>query len=518
MPPAPEANPAALPARSAIVELLTVAAPVVTAMTSYTLMNFTDRFVCSRLGPDPVYVGAQGNGGLATWVMLSIAHGGITIINTFVSQNLGAGRPERGPAYAWNGLWLGALFWLLVLIPYGFALPFIFKLAGLEAQQAELAVRYGRVLVFGSVLTLATRAISQYFFGMHKGGVVMVAGVSANILNLFFSVVLSYGNGPTPDFRGSWLGALVQPVADAATATASFLHIAPLGVAGSAWGTVLATLLELAIPMAVFIGPTFNRLYATRAAWRWSSSHVRDIARLGWPGGLMFGNEMVCWGYFMVHLVSGFGNEHATAGWIAHSYMSLSFMPAVGISFAATALVGKYQGMHRSDLAQKSAWLAAGLAVSYTGLCGLCFILFREPMVDLFVPADATPESRAHVVELGARFLIAIAAFQLFDGAAMVISGSLRGAGDTVIPGLATVVLSWVIIVAGGEAITRLAPHLESLGPWIAAAAYIVLLCLFLTGRFLSGRWKSIELVQGSDRPKALESLATAAATTDGVV
>ena len=56
----------------------------------------------------------------------------------------------------------------------------------------------------------------------------------------------------------------------------------------------------------------------------------------------MFGNEMVCWGFFMVHLVSGFGPQHASAGWIAHQYMSLSFMPAVGISVACTAIVGKY--------------------------------------------------------------------------------------------------------------------------------------------------------------------------------
>ncbi len=498
-------------------ELLTVAAPVVTAMTSYTLMNFTDRYLCSRLGPEPLYVGAQGNGGLATWVMLSIAHGGITIINTFVSQNMGAGRPERGPAYAWNGLWLGLLYWALVLVPYGFALPAIFRFAGLDAVQADLASQYGRILVFGSILTLATRSISQYFFGMHRGGVVMVAGVSANLVNLFASAVFSYGNGPTPDFGGSWLGALVQPVADAATVTARALHIAPMGVSGSAWGTILATLLELAIPMAVFLGPRFNRMYATRSAWRWSLGHVKDIARLGWPGGLMFGNEMVCWGYFMVHLVSGFGKEHATAGWIAHSYMSLSFMPAVGISFAATALVGKYQGMKRSDLAQKRAWLATALAVSYTGVCGVFFVVFREPMIDLFVPADATEESRAMVVRLGSRFLIATAAFQLFDGAAMIMSGALRGAGDTVVPGVATVVLSWVVIVAGGEALVRFAPRLESLGPWLAAASYITLLCLFLTARFVSGRWKSIEVVKEPERAGAVESGA-AGATTDGVV
>jgi len=498
--------------RFAVWEMVTAAAPVVVAMTSYTMMNFTDRFLGSRLGADPVYVGAQGNGGLASWVPISIAHGGLTIINTYVSQNVGAGKPERGPAYAWNGLWVALLYWLFVLVPYGFSLPWVFRVAGLEARQAELATQFGQILVFGSILTLCTRSLSQYFFGMHKGGVIMVAGVTANIFNLFASAVLSFGNGPVADFGDSALGAIMQPVARAAHFTAAALNIAPQGVAGSAYGTVLATLLEMGIPSAVFLSAKFNRMYKTRAAWRWSVVHLKDIARLGWPGGLMFGNEMICWGYFMVHLVSRFGKEHATAGWIAHSYMSLSFMPAVGISFAATALVGKYQGMGRSDLAQKRAWLATALAMSYTCLCGVCFVVFREPMVNLFMPEDATEEARANVVRLGSQFLIATAAFQVFDGMAMVLSGALRGAGDTVFPGVATVVLSWAVIVGGGEAMVRFVPSLSSLGPWIAAASYIVLLCLMMLARFLTGKWKAIRVVKDG-----APSLA-AAGTTDGIV
>lgn len=493
-----------------------MAAPVVATMTSYTLMTFTDKFLVSRLGPDPVYVGAQGNGGLASWVPISVAHGTLTIINTYVSQNLGAGKPERGPAYAWNGLWIALLFWMFVLVPYGFAMPWIFRVAQLDPAQAELATQYGQIMVFGSVLTMSTRSLGQYFFGMHKAGVIMVAGIIANIFNLFAAAVLAYGNGPTPDFGSTWLGVLMQHFAGAAHSTAAVLSIPPLGVAGSAYGTVLATLVEMAIPMAVFLGPKFNAKYKTRSAWRWSFPHIKDLVRLGWPGGAMFGNEMVCWGFFMVYLVSHFGKQHATAGWIAHQYMSLSFMPSVGLSVACTAIVGRYQGMRRSDIAEKRAWLGMRLALVYMGACGLCFVLFRERLVELFIPADATPETRDAVVRLGSQFLIATACFQLFDAIAMVMSGALRGAGDTVFPGVATVVLSWVVIVGGGLAMVEYAPSLESLGPWIAAALYIFLLCAFLLGRFLTGRWKSIDLVDTGGAPG--EPTSAAGATTDGII
>lgn len=468
-----------------LAELLRIAAPSVATMASYTAMQFVDKLLVSRIGPEPIYVGAQGNGGLAAFVPIAIAMGALMVINTYVSQNLGAGRADRGPAYAWNGLWIGAAFWAVVLLPYALLLPHVFTLAHVSPRQAELATTYGQILVFGAVLTMSTRAISQFFYGMHRAGIVLIAGVAANVLNLGLNYLLIFGK----------------------------LGMPRMGIAGSAVGTVIATGVELAIPMALFLGPTYNRLYKTRAAWRPSLPHIRDLLKLGWPAGLMFGNEMVCWAYFMVHLVSGFGAQHATAGWSAHQYMQMSFMPAVGISFACTALVGKYMGMGRPDLAARRAWLGLTVAMVYMGICGVLFVALRGPMIGLFVNAGTPPAEHAELVRIGSLFLLATATFQLFDAAAMTISGALRGAGDTVVPGIVTVVLAWLLIVGGGEAMVRIAPGLGSLGPWIAASSYIVVLSLFLVARFLSGHWRTIKLVQTPGN----EALAGVEGIVDGI-
>ncbi len=461
---------AAVPGAAArpIVEVLTIAGPTVATMVSYTSMQFVDKLIVSRIGPDPIYVGAQGNGGLAAFVPISIAMGFLTVVNTYVAQNLGAGRPERGPAYAWNGLWIAAAFWAVVLLPFAAVLPWVFSLAGLDPAQAEMSAAYGRILLVGSVLTMWTRGLAQFFYGMHRASVVMIAGLVANALNLFLAWTLVFGKFGLP----------------------------ALGVAGSGYATVIATGVELLIPLSVFLGPRFHALYRTRSQWRPSLPHLRDLARLGWPGGVMFGNEMICWGFFMVYLVSHFGREHATAGWIAHQYMSLSFMPAVGISVACTALVGKYMGMGRPDIAARRAWLGIALALVYMSLCAVVFVVFRRELIGFFIDDGTPPDAAARLVRLGSAFLIATAAFQVFDVVAMTCNGSLRGAGDTVVPGVVTVVLSWVVIVGGGIAMIRLAPGLGSVGPWIVAAVYIAILGVFLLGRFMSGRWKSIRLLE----------------------
>jgi hypothetical protein len=57
------------------------------------------------------------------------------------------------------------------------------------------------------------------------------------------------------------------------------------------------------------------------------------------------------------------------------------------------------------------------------------------------------------------------------------------------------IVLNWVCIIGLGYALVRWAPELKSLGPWLGAAAYIVLLALAYLWRFESGAWKRIRLV-----------------------
>ncbi|HRJ48989.1 MAG: MATE family efflux transporter [Phycisphaeraceae bacterium] len=471
-------------------EMVRLALPVVVAMSSYTVMQSVDKLMVSRIGPDPIYVGVQGNGGLAAWVPISIVIGMLGVINTYVAQNLGNKTPERAPAYAWAGIWLGAGAWL-ALIPYALLMGGIFEWLGHDAERASMQASYGRVLVLGSILTISARSLSQFFYGMHRPVVVLVAEVAANLTNVVFNSVLIYGpTAPSPTGVGlidGWFGWTAG--------VASGLGIPRLGVEGAAIGTVIATVVELAIPAGVFLSAKYNRLYRTRAAWRPSRGPIRDILRIGWPGGAMFGNEMICWAFFMVYLVGDFGTHHSNAGWIAHQWMSLSFMPAVGISFAVTSVVGRCMGAGRPDLAKRRALLGVMLSAGYMGTMGLLFVVFREEMVGLYVSGETVSEDRAAIIRLGSGFMIAAATFQLFDGIAMSISGALRGAGDTVWVGVVTVILAWSMIVAGGLAMVRFLPGLESLGPWIAASGYIIVLSVAVSFRFRSGNWMSIRLV-----------------------
>jgi MATE family multidrug resistance protein len=313
-------------------EVWSIAWPTVLSMTSYTIMQFVDKLMVAQVGP--LEVAAQGNGGIWAFTPIAFALGVLTVVNTYVSQNLGAGRPENGSKYAWAAAWVSITVWITLLVPWAFVLPWIFATVGHGPKLIRLETGYGQILLLGGVLVMASRGINNYFFGMHRPRIVTVSAVVGNLVNGLANYVFIFGSDGLP----AW-GLPGVP------------GVPALGIYGAALGTVIGTAVELAIPTIVFLGPKFNAAYATRRAWPPRMGPIRDLVRIGWPTAVQFGNELVCWSIFMSVLVGKFGENHMTAGWAALGYMHLSFMPAIGFSVAITSLVGKYIGAGAPDTA-----------------------------------------------------------------------------------------------------------------------------------------------------------------------
>ncbi|MFM8872131.1 MAG: MATE family efflux transporter, partial [Phycisphaerales bacterium] len=162
-----------LTTRGAVAEVWRIAWPTVLTMVSYTIMQFVDAAMVAQLGP--VEVAAQGNGGVWSWAVIFSVVGVLTVVNTFVSQAVGARRPHEVARYAWGGVWLGVIAWVVLLVPLGFALPLAFALMGHSPRMTELESGYATILVLGSVVTVVGKAMSNFFFGIQRPRVIAVA-------------------------------------------------------------------------------------------------------------------------------------------------------------------------------------------------------------------------------------------------------------------------------------------------------------------------------------------------------
>jgi MATE family multidrug resistance protein len=463
---------------SGLGEVLKLSWPASLTMLNSTLIRFVDGWMVSRVGPAPF--SAQLLASLWCFVPESFVIGMLTVVNTYVSQNFGAGNLRRTARYAWAGILLAlgfaALMSPLALVARPIFAQFQNPADPSSPQILALEVMYFRYMILSVALALSVRPLEQFFFGVHRPVIVLAASIVANAFNVLANYTLIFGKFGFP----------------------------ALGLQGAAIGSIMAWGLQLVLLLGVFLSPWMHRKFGTRfvrtVRWR----QCKELLSLGWPAGLQLGNDILCWSVFLAVLVSrAFGTVHLTASTVAMRYLGLSFMPAIGIGIATTALVGRFIGAEKPHLARQRTHAALLAGMIYMGLCGLGFYVFRYPMVSAFIkvvpstnvsPAEAQ-RLAGEIIQVGANILICAAVFQLFDAIGIVYIGALRGAGDTRWPMVVTLLLSWGIIVGVGSVVIRFFPQWTSIGPWVVASVYVVALGFVMACRFESGAWRKIDLL-----------------------
>ncbi len=469
-----------LPSRTDIREVWTQAWPAAISMLSYALMQFVDSIMVSVLGDQAV--AAQGNGGSLAWAPMSFGFGMLALVNTLVSQRVGARRTGEIARYGWAGLWIALAFFACVLVPYAILLgPF---LRGTEMHAPailDMEIPYARILLFAGIFTLGAKALANFFYGLQRPKLITAAAIAGNIGNVVFNYIFIYGD------QGLTVGGVHLP---------GIPGVPAFGVAGAAIGTALGSAIEALIPFAAFLSRRMDTELAVLRAWKPDLHAIGEIARLGYPAGLHLISESGSWAIFMVYLVGTFGQEHNAAGSAVMKYVMLSFMPALGVANAATSVVGKHIGEGNLGAASRSAHAAVCIAAGWMTLCALMFLVFRHQLAAVFLGSGPA-------IEIAAGLFVFAAVFQTLDALGTVYIAALRGAGDTLVPGIATIVLAWTVIVGGGIAMKTAFPALESKGPWLAATAYIVLLGVFVTIRFERGGWKQLHLLDDENKPTA---------------
>jgi MATE family multidrug resistance protein len=450
-----ELSPPGERSRPPLLELLLLAGPTIAQMASYTTMQFADTWMLSRLGvAEPT---AAGNAGLFAFSIIGFGVGVLFCVNTLVSQHFGQKDYTACGRYLWQGVWFGLFFGVLAWLALPFATA-IFRSMGHEPGLAGMEATFFRISVAATGIKLASTACGQFLLAINRPWVVLMAavlGVSANAGTNYF---LIFGHGGFPR----------------------------MGVAGAAWGTNVGVCVELLTLMCVALAPgiraKFNTLDAT-----FRLQQMKTLLSIGISSGVQLVADVFAWGIFSLVVMGQFGDKAMAANIFLFRYISVSFMPAYGLSIAVTALVGRYIGAGRPDLSQKRAHLGFAVTAIYMMTCGLFYILGRNQLMGLI---SHDPE----VLRIGAILLIFGGVYQLFDAMYILYNGALRGAGDTFVPAVATAVLCWTIAVGGGYAVAKLRPQWGPAGPWTVASVYGLILGVFMLVRFQRGKWKAINL------------------------
>ena len=140
----------------------------------------------------------------------------------------------------------------------------------------------------------------------------------------------------------------------------------------------------------------------------------------------------------MTTLVARVGTVALAANHIATTAEGMCYLPAFGVSFAATALVGQAAGARDREDAREYGRLSALLGFFLCLGTGAVLFLFARPIADIF-------SNEAAVIAETAKVLRIVAFAEPFFALAIVLSGALRGARDVRFPMIVALGCMWGI-------------------------------------------------------------------------
>jgi len=435
-------------------EVFSLAFPSIISMVSITIQNFIDTAFISHIGT-PQIAGV----GLVTWyiwTLLSFFRGLNSVTNTFVARYLGSRRLKSIGTISWHFIYLSLIFGI-IYFTIGRFTPYILKFIKLPQDAYIYAVDYAKIRFYEAFFIITIFVFDDFFKGIKRPDVSMTIIGIASILNIIFDYVLIFGKFGFPR----------------------------LGVKGAALATVISEFLGFGVFLSIYLSKKNRFRYLTHRLPRLSLSLFKKILKIGTPAGIQ---NILDSGSFLVFgiIVAKMGTDSLAINQIVIQILSLTFMPGLGFSRAATTLVSAYMGGKSIKKARKSVYISTFLALSIMLPVALTFVLIPDLYLRIFTN-DKT------LISIGEKILLISAIYEVVDAIGLVYSGGLIGAGDTKFTMWVIMISAWGLFLPCTY-ILGIILKMGIVGAWISMAVYIFVFGLMVFIRFTGKKWEKIKI------------------------
>lgn len=348
------------------------------------------------------------------------------------------------------------LSFIMGILGFLFARP-ILLFAGAQPDVIDLSVSFFRILMVSILFTSISLTINAAQRGAGNTKISLRTNLTANIVNLILNFFLINGIGFFPK----------------------------LGVQGAAIATVIGSMVGCGMSIrSLFYRAEFLEI-KSKTSWKFDRKTIKAIVSIS--GSAMVEQVFMRLGFFAyAKIVAGLGTIAFATHQICMNIINLSFSFGDGLAVAASSLVGQSLGAKRPDMA--TVYGKTGQRVSF-GISTVLFLIFifgRDFLVGLF-------SSDTEIIALGAIIMIIIAFTTHIQTSQVVVSGCLRGAGDTKFVALTSLIsigiirpiLSWVLCFPLGWGL---------IGAWVGLFFDQAIRLILNFARFNSGKWTKIEV------------------------
>lgn len=435
--------------------LLHLAAPVVLANVSQTLMGLVDTLMVGRLG-----AASLAAVGVATLVFAAVASALKAMdvaVQTVTAHRVGQARDDEVGAVLGTGLALacGAG---LVFTAAGMIWPeHAMALVTTDPEVLALGVEYLLRRVPGMIPFMAFFILKGCFDGIGWTRVGMIVGVGMNVLNVVLNWGLIFGE----------------------------LGLPRLGVGGAALASTLSSAAATLALIVVAWRPPVRRRFGFAARGGVRRDLVAPLLRVAWPASLQVLGALAAVLVFFA-ILGRISTVAVAAANVVFRIAALSFMPAVGMGVAVQTMVGQSLGAGDPDRAARAGWMGVGLAMIVMGAFGLVFLVVPGRLMGLFA-------TDAELIAAGTPIVRMMGLVQIFDAVGLTLAGGLRGAGATRAVMVMDVAIAWGFFLPSswffgihlGYGLT---------GAWIGVLVWFFLYAVGMTVWFVRGRWRTMEV------------------------
>jgi putative MATE family efflux protein len=434
--------------------ILALALPSLLSFATATLTGTINLIMVGKMGPIPI--AAVGVVNIIMYNAWALCSGLGHTVNYLIAQNYGAGEMKKGVERTWLALYACLLLGVLTVGAGIFAPEAILKLMSDSKVLLDAGAPYLRLRFFALAFGTATFVLQGFMRGVGDTKTPMVLSLTANLVMIFFTYTLTYGN----------------------------LGFPKLGLPGAAYGVLIGEALAFLGSVYIYF-IRMNPRFATRIRVGINRAEARLILTESGKLGIQeFAMSMAMFLFTM--FVARIGDLALAANEVSLSIMSLGFMPAFAFGATATILVGQEVGRGNPLKARRYGTDTAVLGILFLLVLGTVEFIFPEQIARIYTEDPA-------VYKLAGK-LIRISAFlQLFDGLFNIFGGCLRGLGDTGFLVKASFALSWLVFVPAAYLLTFVF-DLKSVGSWIGLYTFITLYGIAVMIRFYRTEWGKISV------------------------
>ncbi|MEU6256518.1 MATE family efflux transporter [Streptomyces sp. NPDC047043] len=421
-------------------EIVALAVPAFGALVAEPLFVMADSAIVGHLGTAQLAGLGVTSALLTTAVSIFVFLAYAT--TAAVARRVGAGDLQAAIRQGVDGIWLALLLGAAVIAFVLPTAPFLVELFGASDTAAPYATTYLRISALGIPAMLVVLAATGVLRGLQDTRTPLYVAVAGFVANAGLNAGLVYG--------------------------------ADLGIAGSAWGTVIAQCGMAAAYLTVVVRGARRH----GASLRPYVAGIRASAQAGVP--LLF-RTLSLRAILMIAtaVAARLGDADIAAHQIILSLWSLLAFALDAIAIAGQAIIGRYLGAEDSQGARDACrrMVQWGTAVGIT--LGVLVVIARPVFLPLFT-------SDGSVKDAALPALLVVALSQPICGVVFVLDGVLMGAGDG--PYLAwAMVVTLAVFTPVALLIPTLGGGLTAL--WGAMTLMMAVRMLTLWVRTRSGRW-----------------------------